>query len=155
MKKILKKEVIIAFIIGLLIASGITVYAYSYAAKDVSYTKPGENAPISVESALNELYSNSKDNKTPQQVATLTTQDASYTFQNDGYIIGTVEALYNQAGGMIYFNTNDPESSTNLVFTAQYNESDEKKCSIYVPKGITVYTRKNYGTYNLTCYEFK
>ena len=61
MKKILKKEVIIAFIIGLIIASSITVYAYSCAAKDVSYTKPGENTPISVETALNELY-NKTDN---------------------------------------------------------------------------------------------
>jgi len=55
---------IIGFIVGVILASGITVYAYSYYAKDISYTKPGTNAPISVEVALNELYS--KTNKTPQ-----------------------------------------------------------------------------------------
>lgn len=60
MKKILKKEVIIAFIIGVLIASGITVYAYSYYAKDIGYTKPGETQAISVEAALNDLYQKNK-----------------------------------------------------------------------------------------------
>ena len=64
MKKIFKKEVIIAFIIGIILASSIAVYAYSYAAKDISYTKPGENTLISVETALNELYTNKgKTNK--------------------------------------------------------------------------------------------
>lgn len=58
MKKILKKEVIIAFIVGIILASSIAVYAYSYAAKDVSYTKPGTNTAISVETALNDLYEN-------------------------------------------------------------------------------------------------
>lgn len=52
MKKILKKEIIIAFIIGLLISSGITVYATSYLAGQVTY-KEGKT----VEQALNELYS--------------------------------------------------------------------------------------------------
>ena len=51
MKKILKKEVIIAFIIGLLIASSIAVYAATINAKDVDY-KNGKT----VEYALNELY---------------------------------------------------------------------------------------------------
>ena len=59
-KKIFKKEVIIAFIIGIILASSIAVYAYSYAAKDVSYTKPGTTTAINVETALNELY-NKKD----------------------------------------------------------------------------------------------
>ena len=63
MKKIFKKEVIIAFIIGIILASSIAVYAYSYAAKDISYTKPGTDIPISVEKALNELY-NKRENCT-------------------------------------------------------------------------------------------
>lgn len=51
MKKILKKEVIIAFIIGVLISSGITVYATGYLASQVTY-KDGKT----VEQALNDLY---------------------------------------------------------------------------------------------------
>ena len=58
MKKILKKEVIIAFITGIILASSIAVYAYSYYAKDISYTKPGTDTEINVEAALNDLYSN-------------------------------------------------------------------------------------------------
>lgn len=60
MKRILKKEVIIAFIVGIILASSIAVYAYSYAAKDVSYTKPGTDTAINVETALNDLYSRSQ-----------------------------------------------------------------------------------------------
>ena len=52
MKKVLKKEVIIVFIVGVIIASGITVYATSYFAQDISYTDKK-----SVASALDELYS--------------------------------------------------------------------------------------------------
>ena len=59
-KKILKKEVIIAFIIGIILASSIAVYAYSYFASDISYTRPGTETAINVEQALNDLYSKSK-----------------------------------------------------------------------------------------------
>ena len=52
-------KVIIGFIIGVILASGITVYAYSYAAKDISYTKPGTETEINVEQALNDLYGKS------------------------------------------------------------------------------------------------
>ena len=54
-------KVIIGFVIGVILASSITVYAYNYFANDVGYTKPGSNTPISVEAALNELYSKSKN----------------------------------------------------------------------------------------------
>lgn len=55
----LKKNVklFLGFIIGLILASGVAVYAYSYYAKDISYTKPGANTEINVEVALNDLYS--------------------------------------------------------------------------------------------------
>ena len=49
-------KLIIGFIIGVIIASGITVYAYSYFASDVGYTKPETTTATSVETALNELY---------------------------------------------------------------------------------------------------
>lgn len=52
MKKIIKKEVIITFIISIIIASTIIVYATNYLASQVNY-KDGK----SVEDALNDLYS--------------------------------------------------------------------------------------------------
>ena len=146
MKKIIKKEVIISFIVGIILASSIAVYAYSCAAKDVSYTKPGENTPISVEAALNELYS--KGNKTPQQVATLTTQGASYTFQNDGYIKGTVS----QTNGMdVWFTIGNNDN-----FIACPNDTSSA-CSVcyWVEKGTEVKTQSGRGTWNLILYEFK
>ena len=140
MKKILKKEVIIAFIIGIILASSIAVYA-AVSASQITY-KDGKT----VEYALNDLYS--KSNKTPQQVATLTTRGASYTMKNDGYAVGYVHPSYNVAGGLIYLDDV-------IVFHAVYDEDLDKKASIYVPKGTIIKTRDNYGTYNLTVYEFK
>ena len=54
----LKKNIrtIIGFITGVILASSITVYAYSYFASDIKYTKK-DGTEISVENALNELYS--------------------------------------------------------------------------------------------------
>jgi len=51
-----KKGIIISFIIGVIIASSITVYATSYFAKDITY-KEGK----SVEDALNDLYKGLND----------------------------------------------------------------------------------------------
>lgn len=49
-------KLIIGFLIGLILASGVSVYAaYSYFAKDISYTK-SDGTIISVEKAINDLY---------------------------------------------------------------------------------------------------
>ena len=145
MKKILKKEVIIAFIVGIILASSIAVYAATINAKDIDY-KDGKT----VEYALNDLYG--KSNKTPQQVATLTTPGATYTFQNDGYIIGTIKHSDGAHAALIYFNEiND----AHRVGYAPPDENNALNTSIYATKNTTIYTRANYGIYNLTCYEFK
>ena len=138
-------KLIIGFIIGAILASSITVYAYSYFAKDISYTKPGTDTSINVETALNELYS--KSSKTPQQVATLTEQGATYTFQNDGYILGTATGYSTQTVAAIYYNDDERPLAIGGNWTANV--------SLYVTKNTTIKTRDNYGTYNLTCYEFK
>lgn len=59
--KFLKRnmKIIIGFILGVFLASSMTVYAYSFLAKDVKYTKKDGNE-INVETALNELYLNSE-----------------------------------------------------------------------------------------------
>lgn len=59
-------KLIIGFILGVILASSITVYAYSYFAKDIGYTKPGTESEISVETALNELYN--KRNNTDHEI---------------------------------------------------------------------------------------
>ena len=58
MKRILKKEVIIAFIVGLLIAGGIVYAATS--ASQVTYTTNKNGEVETVADALNDLY-NKKD----------------------------------------------------------------------------------------------
>lgn len=57
-----KYKFLIILIIGIIIGSSLTVYsAYTYFSKDIKYTKK-DGTQISVEDALNELYS--KDNAT-------------------------------------------------------------------------------------------
>lgn len=115
MKKILKKEVIIAFIIGIILASSIAVYAYSYAAKDVGYTKPGENTPIDVETALNDLYSKSKltllwTNANPNssfEAQTISLDLSSYKY---------IAVVVNTDTGEISF-----PRSTSIIPVGQYN----------------------------------
>lgn len=71
--KFFKRNVrtIIGFLVGVILASSITVYAYSYLASEVSYSKPGTNATISVSDALNDLYDkiNIKQENNKQQLS--------------------------------------------------------------------------------------
>lgn len=60
MKKNLK--ILLAFILGMVLASGVTVYAYSLLASDVKYVKEGETEEITIDQALNELYSKTSSN---------------------------------------------------------------------------------------------
>lgn len=64
MKKILSKKTIYIIIIAIccVLCSSLSVWAYSYFAKDVSYKK-ADGTEISVENALNELYSSQTKSK--------------------------------------------------------------------------------------------
>ena len=79
MKKIFKKEVIIAFIVGIILASSIAVYA-TINAKDVDY-KDGKT----VEYALNDLYE--KYNKFDTLTLSLKTHDYSTSMATSSYAI--------------------------------------------------------------------
>lgn len=73
-------KVIIAFIVGVILAGGI-VYAAVVSASEVSYTT-AKNANITnVQEALNDLYS--KNNVTITSTAISKVASASYTFQDD------------------------------------------------------------------------
>ena len=78
-----KKGIMISFIIGVIIASSITVYATNYFAKDISYTKPGTQTAISVETALNELFSKNNSNTTITSETINGVGSVNYTFQDD------------------------------------------------------------------------
>ena len=76
MKKIMKKEVIIAFLIGIIIASGITAYAAGIFANQVSY-KNGKT----VEDALNDLYA-SRNSSNSQITIYSAAFDEIYYYEN-------------------------------------------------------------------------
>ncbi len=138
-------KIIIAFLLGLIISGSIGVYATIRMQADEIGYKDG-----TVEEALDYLYVKKSQGV---QVATLTTQGATYTMQNDGYIVGTAQSTGVYAAGtgssaIIFLN------DKRLVLTT-YSDSSIYDVSIYVEKGTVVTTRSDAGTYNLTVYEWK
>ena len=112
----LKKNIrtIIGFVTGVILASSITVYAYSYLASDISYTKDGTK--VSVEEALNDLYANQNKSRiletgtytidqiskgTEKQINVLLEND--YTDRSNIYFIIT---SITQKSGELYLYTN-------------------------------------------------
>ena len=149
MKKFIKNnlKVVVAVLVTAIIFTGVGAYAANIQASRVAYEPEDEDWEVSdVNSALNYLYSK-VGTRPARQVATLTTQGATYTMQNDGYIVGYVHPSYMTGGGLVYLNEE-------LVFHAVYDEDVDKKVSIYASKGSVVKTREGYGTYSLTVYEF-
>ena len=57
-------KLIIGFIVGIILASGITVYAYSYFASDVGYTTNKNGQVQTVADALNDLYGKINNSQT-------------------------------------------------------------------------------------------
>ena len=153
MKKIIKSRVF-AFILGAITFGSIGVVAATYNAKQISYTPKDTSWKVNnVRDAIDELYNKANSSKVATQVATLTTQGATYTMQNDGYIIGTASSTYNEGGYWISYNDNN--AGTDILSTSNYNDLTIHKVSLYASKDTIIYTRPSYGNYNLTVYEWK
>ena len=146
MKKFLKSRVF-AFILGGIILGSIGVYASNILASDISYKD------TTVDKALDDLYFKANNQKVATQVATLTTKGASYTMQNDGYITGTLLG----EGASSYATVRFQNDNNKLVAFSEKGDANvyTREVSIYAPKGTIVVTRSDYGTYNLTVYEWK
>ena len=114
MKKILKKEVIIAFIIGVLIASGITVYATSYFAQDISYTDKK-----SVASALDELYS-LKTSSVQDLIDTSINNKISTQF----YTLNSNISVNNGSEGIQVFDFSNLDTGTYIININLYSNAD-------------------------------
>ena len=138
MKKFLKSRVF-AFILGGIILGSIGVYASNILASDISYKD------TTVDKALDDLYT--KANKTPTQVATLTTQGATYTMLNDGYITGQATTTGDSVATL--------EINEKTLILTNESYTGNRDVSIYASKGTVVSTRSNGGSYNLTVYEWK
>ena len=140
------KKILIGIVIGIVLTTGV-VLASSYIANDILYTPSDSNWNVNnVGDAIDDIYNHV--NKQPVQVATLTTQGATYTMQNDGYITGTVAA---KTGGNGAYITLDGT----YIYTVDYRETATFNASIYAPKNSVITTRSDGGIYNLTVYEWK
>lgn len=148
MKRIVKSRIFL-IILTAIIVSSVTVYAVNtYNASQIDFEPTNKNWNVSkVDKALDDLYT--KANKQPTQVATLTTQGASYTMQNDGYIVGTA------AGELVDVTTYGAQLLFNDSDIIVISMVDTRKVSVYAPSGTKVTTRTDRGTYNLTVYEWK
>ena len=144
--------IIFTFILGSLIFCGVGVAASELLASSIKYEPEwkksnGDNI-TNVSEAIDELYNKATDTRVATQVATLTTQGATYTMQHDGYVIGT--AAPTQSDKVAFLEVDN--KTLILTNEAYYGTRD---VSVYAPKGSVVKTRDNYGTYNLTVYEWK
>lgn len=89
-------KIVIAFIVGIILASGITVYAFTVSASDVHYTLEDNKYNINnVDEALNKLYE--QMNKAPSLTSGVSGTSANNTsyvsvsgFSKDSYYIGIV-----------------------------------------------------------------
>ena len=151
MKKILKSRIFLV-IITAIVFTGIGVLA-TVAATSITYepswTKVNGDPITNVQEALDTLYTKATTPKVATQVATLTTQGATYTMENDGYITGTMAATVSSGTGADIF-INDVKSAK-----ISYDDSETINVSIYAASGTVVRTRSTGGTYNLTVYEWK
>lgn len=148
MKKIFKSRVF-AFVLGALLFGSIgVVSAYTILANDIGYTPSNTTWEVdNVKDAIDDLYTKANNQKVATQVATLTTQGATYTMQNDGYIIGSIVGEGQGAYAVIFF------SETEIAISE--NGSSVRQVSLFAPKDTVISTRSSYGTYNLTVYEWK
>lgn len=107
-------KLIIGFIVGVILASSITVYAYSYFARDISYTKPGTETAISVETALNDLYS--KANESNISINLVNEQPFSvYSGNSKTFDIKTLTERYANLTNNSFFYTTDFYASGNGI----------------------------------------
>lgn len=148
MKKMIKnnKKLILGIFIGILVSS-ISVYAATtYLADDILYKN------TTVKGALDDLYS--KNLREAVKVRTVTDKSDSYTFLNDGYILGKIKSEYRSSNAIVYFGDHSDDSYDGSVAVATNDYNGEVNVSLHVEKGTTVYTR-NKGTYNLEYFEYK
>ena len=151
------KKYIIGFILGAITFGSIgTVVALNYNAKDVSYNPNDENWNVNnVEDAIKDLKDIKTNREKGVEVARLTTQGASYTFENDGYISGNVASSASGSrrfGGEVKYTEN---GESKLVCYAEYSVTLNLYCEKICKKGTTINTRQDGGVYDLTVYEWK
>lgn len=145
-------KIIIAFIIGVILASGITVYATSYFAKDISYTRQGTEVS-NVQEALNDLYSMKKSltiNETP--FYSITGTGESYTVPRDCLLY--IYAHWNSSGYAAYVYINGDEDSDTVEVGDTYNKTSKL---MKVNKGDVIKTRSGISglTYLLEFYDYE
>lgn len=139
-------KLIITFILGIIVASGITAYAtYNYFAKDINYTK-SNGAEITVEQALNELYEMKKDYIKPNGTKTITEKSSqidvsSYRYADTTWLYTASEI---QSGEGIFW-----DKTTKVV-------GQDKICEIdleYVPSFIFIKANGNFSDFVFYSYD--
>ena len=144
MKKILKKEVVIAFIVGIIFASSIAVYASTINASNVDY-KNGKT----VEYALNDLYG-----KLPKGSTTITSNGENINIKQyesinvNVDVMGTKTLLWSNPNSNLEFSAQDItlNSSYNnfshLLVKFRYVNSSSKEYEIILPLSEPSYIDK-------------
>ena len=152
MRKIIESRLFF-FILGVLVFSIGTAFAYSYIAEQVEYESNDLDWEVdNVQDALDSLRQN--NNRLGILVKEITTGGTSYTMQNNGYILGTIRPSYGYAGAQIHFNSTDESNYESVVALGEYDLNYDFPVSLFAPAGTLVYTR-SLGNYDLKIYEWK
>lgn len=143
---------IIGFIVGVVFASSIAVYAVVNAS-DINYTRTGTNI-TSVEDALNDLYAK---NVEIRKIENINSTTKSYTAEFDfsdvsNYRLLTAEDFYvnpegrtqiylNSAGGNLYVDSTKSYNNSTGILTVTITDADDAACNgIYfrIPQVIAI-----------------
>ena len=123
MMNFLKKNIklIIGIIIGVALTSG-SIFAYSYFANNIGYTKQGSEDEINVETALNDLYS-----KLPKDTIQITTKGSqidvgSYKYADTTGLYTSEE--YQNYGTTQYNNGKNESVKVVKNYTMNYNNGN-------------------------------
>ena len=102
MKKICKRVLLIT--LGIILGTSVTVCAYNYSAKDISFTPTNENWEVNnIEDAINDLYTNEDVEyillwENPNPEAAFAAQTIEIDFSDYKYIAIDATYGYNQLG---------------------------------------------------------
>ena len=135
-------KVIVGFIIGVILASSIAVYAYSYFASDVKYTDTK-----TVEQALDELYANKKETSDMEKIINSNgkqTLDKYYKFINVNVLSESDEL--NTLTAYAFGNVTSTSSTVNItqdqtakfVCSIRATNGNQTYCNVYVNGNLIV-----------------
>jgi len=157
------KKLLLGFILGILLCSGI-VYAASYVASDISYTKEGTQTTVN--DALNDLYKNATSSKihylgegTIFDIKSLF-PDKYNSLTEDNFIVGATSGPYTISGFYKYGNGEFKGAATGFTISKSYDSETGILTTNGCSQAVDILQNGEdgapywYGYQNFTCFAY-